>query len=97
MRVLLLTTAVALLWCGSAEARYQWLESNGLPCETVCRHPIMINDNPIAYVCGGHVVGAPPADIRAGMIGAGGTHCYLPGEAPRLRTTGAFLCLCQPR
>jgi hypothetical protein len=97
MRVLLLVASVLLIWCGPAQARYQWLRSDGQPCETVCHKPVMVGDNPAAFVCAGRVPGAPAQDIRSGMIGAGGTHCYLPGEAPRLQAEGPYLCLCQPR
>jgi hypothetical protein len=97
MRILLLAATVAVICCGPAEARYQWLPSDGLPCETVCRKPVMVGDNPNAYVCAGHLLGMPPGDIRSGMIGAGARSCYVPGEAPKLHTEGQFLCLCAPR
>jgi hypothetical protein len=97
MRVLLLVASVVVIWCGPAEARYQWLPSDGVPCEVVCRKPVMVGDNPNAYVCAGHVMGTPTPDIRSGMIGAGAKNCYVPGEAAKLHTEGQFLCLCQPR
>ena len=97
MRVLLLAACAAVIWWGPAEARYRWLPSDGMPCELICRKPVMVGDNPNAFVCAGHVQGTPAPDTRSGMIGAGGKRCYVPGEAGRLHTDGPFLCLCSPR
>jgi hypothetical protein len=97
MRLVLLVACATLVFCGQAEARYQWLRSDGQPCEVTCRKPVSVADNGNAYVCAGHVKGAPLADVRSGMIGAGKTVCYVPGEAPTVRTDVPFLCLCSPR
>lgn len=98
MRFTLLFGLVALLWCGQAEAaRTNWVQSPGQPCEVVCRHPVTVGGRPDAYVCAGHVLGAPPTEIRSGMIGAGGQHCYVPGEVGKAHTDGPFVCLCSPR
>ena len=88
MRLSLAVALFALLSCGIAEARTNWIQSAGLPCETVCRKPVTV---------GGRVKGAPYGEIRSGMIGAGSTNCYVPGEQGRMRTDGPFVCLCSPR
>jgi hypothetical protein len=97
MRFSLLFACVALAWCGQAEARTNWIQSPGLPCETVCRNPVTVGGRPDAYVCAGHVQGAPPNEIRSGMIAAGGRNCYVPGEVGRAHSDGPFVCLCSPR
>ena len=97
MRVSLLVAILALAWCGQAEARTNWVQSNGLPCETVCRKPVTVGGRPNAFVCSGHVAGAPYGEIRSGMIGLGGQFCYVPGEVGKVRTDGPFLCVCSPR
>ena len=74
MRFSLLFAFVALVWCGQVEARTNWIQSQGLPCETVCRNPVTVGGRPDAYVCAGHVQGAPPTEIRSGMIAAGGRY-----------------------
>ena len=71
MRLVLLVACATLVCCGQAEARYQWLRSDGQPCEVTCRKPVSVADNGNAYVCAGPVKGAPLADVRSGMIGAG--------------------------
>jgi hypothetical protein len=97
MRFSLLFGFFALVWCGQAEARTNWIQSPGLPCETVCRNPVTVGGRPDAFVCAGHVKGAPPTEIRSGMIGAGGQHCYVPAEVGKVYTDGPFVCLCSPR
>jgi hypothetical protein len=97
MRFSFVVAVLALLWCGSAEARTNWIASPGVPCETVCRNPVTVGGRPDAYVCAGHVKGAPPGEIRSGMIGAGSKNCYVPGEQGRMHTDGPFVCLCSPR
>ena len=97
MRFSLVFGLVALAWCAEAEARTNWIQSAGLPCETVCRNPVTVGGRPDAYVCAGHVAGAPYGEIRSGMIGAGSTNCYVPGEQGRMHTDGPFVCLCSPR
>ncbi len=97
MRFWMLFAGLALLWCDQADARTNWVQSAGLPCEAVCRRPVTVGCRPDAYVCAGHVKGAPPGEIRSGMIGAGMTNCYVPGEVGRARTDGPFVCLCSPR
>jgi hypothetical protein len=95
---LILTAVVGLVCCGEANAaRTNWIGSPGLPCETVCRHPVTVGGRPDAFVCAGHVKGAPANEIRSGMIGAGSPHCYVPGEVGRVKTDGPFVCLCAPR
>jgi hypothetical protein len=97
MRISLAVVLSALLWCGIAEARTNWIQSFGQPCEVVCRRPVTVGGRPDAYVCAGHVNGAPYGEIRSGMIGAGSTNCYVPGEQGRMHTDGPFVCLCSPR
>jgi hypothetical protein len=97
MRFSLLFGLLAVVWCGQADARTNWIQSNGLPCETVCRNPVTVGGRPNAFVCAGHVEGAPYGEIRSGMIGAGSPHCYVPGEVGKMHTEGAFVCLCSPR
>ena len=97
MRFSLLFGFLALVWCGQAEARTNSIQSPGLPCETVCRNPVTVGGRPDAFVCAGHVKGAPPTEIRSGMIGAGGQHCYVPAEVGKVYTDGPFVCLCSPR
>jgi hypothetical protein len=97
MRFSLVFGLVALAWCAQAEARTNWIQSPGLPCETVCRHPVTVGGRPDAYVCAGHVAGAPYGEIRSGMIGAGSRNCYVPGEQGRMHSDGPFVCLCDPR
>jgi hypothetical protein len=97
MRIALLFCGLALLASGHAEARTNWIASNGQPCEMVCRKPVTVGGRPDAYVCAGHVKGAPPGEIRSGMIGAGMRNCYVPGEVGRTQTDGPFVCLCAPR
>ena len=97
MRFSLVFGLLALAWCAQAEARTNWVQSAGLPCETVCRHPVTVGGRPDAYVCACHVAGAPYGEIRSGMIGAGSTNCYVPGEQGRMHTDGPFVCLCSPR
>src|SRR6476620_1510922 len=93
----LLVCLLVLAWCAQAEARTKWVQSAGAPCETVCRHPVTVGGRPDAYVCAGHVTGAPYGEIRSGMIGAGSTNCYVPGEQGRMHSDGPFVCLCDPR
>jgi hypothetical protein len=97
MRIALLFCGLVLLASGHAEARTNWIASNGQPCEMVCRKPVTVGGRPDAYVCAGHVKGAPPGEIRSGMIGAGMRNCYVPGEVGRTQTDGPFVCLCAPR
>jgi hypothetical protein len=97
MRFSLAVALSALLWCGVAEARTNWVASPGLPCETVCRKPVTVGGRPDAYVCAGRVKGAPYGEVRSGMIGAGSSNCYVPGEQGRMHTDGPFVCLCSPR
>ncbi len=97
MRIVLLFCGLVLLASGHAEARTNWIASNGQPCEMVCRKPVTVGGRPDAYVCAGHVKGAPPGEIRSGMIGAGMRNCYVPGEVGRTQTDGPFVCLCAPR
>lgn len=98
MRVTLLFAVLALVWCSQAEAaRTNWVQSAGLPCETVCRHPVTVAGRGNSFVCSGHVAGAPYGEIRSGMIGLAGSSCYVPGEVGRVRTESPFLCLCAPR
>jgi hypothetical protein len=98
MRVVLLFAVLALFWCAEAQAaRTNWVQSPGLPCETVCRHPVTVGGRSNAFVCSGHVAGAPYGEIRSGMTGAGSANCYVPGEVGRVRTESPFLCLCAPR
>lgn len=97
MRVFVIIAGLALFACGHAEARTNWIASNGQPCELVCRRPVTVGGRPDAFVCAGHVKGAPPGEIRSGMIGAGMRDCYVPGEVGRTKTDGPFVCLCSPR
>lgn len=96
MRLTLLMAALVLALGGAAEARTNWVKSDGLSCEKVCRRPVTVGGRSDAFVCAGHVKGAPPAEIRSGMIGAGGSRCYVPGEVGREHTDGPFVCLCSP-
>ena len=100
MRVSMLfaCAVVAVAFSGKAEAaRTNWIASPGLPCESVWQASVTVGGRPDAYVCAGHVLGAPPAEIRSGMIGAGSSSCYVPGEVGRAKTDGPFVCLCAPR
>jgi hypothetical protein len=97
MRLSWLLAGVTLLWCSAAEARTNWVQSMGAPCEVTCRHPVTVGGRPDAFVCAGHVRGAPPTEIRSGMIGAGSRNCYVPGEIGKVHTDGPFVCLCSPR
>ena len=97
MRFMLLMAGAVLAFAGVAEAHTNWIGSNGQSCEKVCRRPVTVGGRPDAFVCAGHVAGAPAGEIRSGMIGAGGSHCYVPGEVARARTEAPFLCLCSPR
>jgi hypothetical protein len=97
MRFSFLFACLGLVWCGQAEARTHWVQSEGAPCEAVCRTPVTVGGRPDAFVCAGHVKGAPPTEIRSGMIGAGGQYCYVPGEVGKAHTDGPFVCLCSPR
>src|SRR6476660_9199474 len=74
MRFSLLFALSASIWCGQAEARTNWIQSPGLPCESVCRHPVTVGGRPDAYVCAGHVAGAPPREIErtAAKMNVGG-------------------------
>lgn len=96
--ILVACAVVAVAFSGKAEAaRTNWVQSFGVPCEQVCRHPVTVGGRPDAYVCAGHVAGAPVGEIRSGMIGAGSTNCYVPGEVGRAKSDGPFVCLCAPR
>jgi hypothetical protein len=96
MRFTLLLAVSVLSMNGAAEAHTKWIRSDGQSCDKVCREPVTVGGRSDAFVCAGHVKGAPPNEIRSGMNGAGGRNCYVPGEAARARADGAFLCLCSP-
>src|SRR6478672_4130861 len=96
--ILLACAGGSLAFSGKAEAaRTNWIQSFALLSESVCRHPVTVGGRPDAYVCAGSVLGAPPGEIRSGMIGAGSTTCYVPGEVGRAKSDGPFVCLCAPR
>jgi hypothetical protein len=96
MRFILLVASFVLVLIGAAEAHTKWIKSDDQSCDKVCRVPVTVGGRSDAFVCAGHVKGAPPTEIRSGMNGAGSRHCYVPGEAARARADGPFLCLCSP-